>query len=147
MGELIARAVYAGVQEAVHKQNGVVTGRSVFQRLKERKVDLSSLSRHFAGKDGNARSLRTQVEQLLLEPKYAGFITALMAVADDAGKGLVQDSAGVDLWCRNIAAEIAGKPVNLLEPMKSETEEQTEDALPPVLAKGLTALFSGVAAR
>ncbi|WP_446007956.1 adenosylcobinamide amidohydrolase [Candidatus Electrothrix sp.] len=142
MGELIARTVYAGVQEAVYKQNGLVTGRSVFQRLKERKVDLSTLSRYFAGKDGNARSLRTKVEQLLLDPKYAGFITALMAVADDAGKGLVQDTAGIDLWCRTIAAEIAGKPVALPAPYSTE---QKEDPLPPVLAQGLTALFSGVA--
>jgi ABC-type Fe3+-hydroxamate transport system substrate-binding protein/adenosylcobinamide amidohydrolase len=145
MGELIARAVYAGVQEAVHKQNGVVTERSVFQRLKERKIDLGSLSKGFAGKAGNARALRRQVEQLLLDPKYGGFITALMAVADDAGKGLVQDIAGVDLWCKSIAAEIAGKPVELLPPYSAE-EEDTE-ALPPVLAQGLTALFSGVAQK
>ncbi|MCI5150282.1 MAG: hypothetical protein D3916_12995, partial [Candidatus Electrothrix sp. MAN1_4] len=93
---------------------------------------------------GNARSLRTQVEQLLLEPKYAGFLTALMAIADDAGKGLAQDTTGVDLWCQSIAAEIAGRPVELLPPYSAEEEAE---ALPPVLVKGLAALFSGVAVQ
>ena len=40
MGELIAKAVYAGVREAVKKQNGLVATRSVFQRLKERNMNL-----------------------------------------------------------------------------------------------------------
>ena len=40
MGELIAKAVYAGVKEAVLKQNGIYAGRSVFQRLKERKINI-----------------------------------------------------------------------------------------------------------
>ncbi|MCI5167486.1 MAG: hypothetical protein D3903_15670 [Candidatus Electrothrix sp. GM3_4] len=153
MGELIARAVYAGVQQAVHLQNGVVSGRPVFQRLKERKIDLGALSRHFIqkiGKKRGAKALRRRVEELLLEPKYASFLTAIMAVSDDYAKGLVQDVGAIDLWCEAVAAEIAGKSVVLIEPMNNEAkknEETEEDALPPVLAKGLTALFRGVAAK
>ena len=67
-----------------------------------------------------------------------------MAIADDAGKGLVQDVSGGDLWCKGIAAEIVGKSVELLPPYSAE---ENDEALPPVLAQGLAALFSGVAAR
>ncbi|CAK8723915.1 Fe/B12 periplasmic-binding domain-containing protein [Candidatus Electrothrix laxa] len=150
MGELIARAVYAGVQQAVHLQNGVVTERSVFQRLKERKIDLGALSRHFtekAGTKGAAEALRHQVEQLLLNPKYAGFLTSIMTISDDYTKGLVPDTRAIDLWCEAVASEIAEKPVELIEPMNSEAKKNEEETLPPVLAKGLTALFRGIAAK
>lgn len=150
MGELIARAVYAGVQQAVHLQNGVVSRRSVFQRLKERKIDLGTLSRHFiekAGKKGGAEPLLHQVEQLLLNPKYTGFLASIMAVSDEYAKGLVRNTTGIDLWCEAVAEEIAGKPTELLEPMSSEAKENEEDALPPVLAKGIGALFSGALGR
>ncbi len=146
-GELIARAVYAGVQQAVHLQNGVVTGRSVFQRLKERKIDLGTLSRHFiekAGKKGGAETLRRRVEQLLLNPKYADFLTSIMAVSDDYAKGLVRDIGGVDLWCEAVAADISGK--NDALPELTNTGPAT-DLLPPVLAKGIDALFSGALGR
>ncbi|MCI5218952.1 MAG: hypothetical protein D3914_07135 [Candidatus Electrothrix sp. LOE2] len=145
MGELIARAVYAGVQQAVHLQNGLVSKRSVFQRLKERKIDLGVLSRHFLekiGKKGGAATLRRRVEQLLLNPKYAGFLTAIMAVSDDYAKGLVPDTEGIDLWCEAVAADIAGKKAVLSESAAIDVGPAT-DLFPPVLAKGIGALFSG----
>ncbi|GAJ24421.1 unnamed protein product, partial [marine sediment metagenome] len=43
MGELIARVVYEAVQEAIYKQNGIVTQRNIFQRLKERKISVFDL--------------------------------------------------------------------------------------------------------
>ena len=43
MGELIAKAVYNGVKEAVYRQNGIVTQRNIFQRLSERKIDIPGL--------------------------------------------------------------------------------------------------------
>ncbi|MDU9047355.1 MAG: adenosylcobinamide amidohydrolase [Candidatus Electrothrix sp. Rat3] len=145
MGELIARAVYAGVQQAMHLQNGLVSKRSVFQRLKERKIDLGVLSRHFiekVGKKGDAKILRQRVEQLLLEPKYAGFLTAIMAVSDDYAKGLVRNTEGIDLWCEAVAADIAGKKAVLSESADIDIGPTT-DLLPPVLAKGIGALFNG----
>jgi adenosylcobinamide amidohydrolase/ABC-type Fe3+-hydroxamate transport system substrate-binding protein len=145
MGELIARAVYAGVQQAVHLQNGVVGKRSVFQRLKERKLDLGVLSRYFTekeGKNGEAEILRRRVELLLLNPKYAGFLTAIMAVSDDYAKGLVSDTGAIDLWCEAVAADIAGTKAVLSESANIDIGPAT-DLLPPVLAKGIGALFSG----
>jgi iron complex transport system substrate-binding protein len=43
LGELIAHAVHAGVVEAVRRQNGLTAGRSIFQRLRERRIDLTEL--------------------------------------------------------------------------------------------------------
>ena len=134
MGELMARAVYDGVQQAVLKQNGVVTKRPVFQRLKERKVSLYAISREFTQEPETA-TLRKEVESLLLQPRYANFIKALMAISDDYDKGLVDDIAAVDHWCQVIAEEIAGKQVEL--PPLADTK------IPTILGKGLSALYSG----
>lgn len=135
MGELMAKAVYEGVQQAVLKQNGVVTKRSVFQRLKERKVSLTAISSDFAQGDEAAR-LRAEVESLLLQPQYANFIKALMAISDDYEKGLVDDIVLLDHWCQTIAEEIAGQKVEL--------HTMSDTKLPLLIAKGLSALYSGV---
>ena len=117
MGELMARAVYEGVQKAVHRQNGLVAKRSVFQRLKERRINLSTLSRAYInpkeksgagcslspdGKDAQ-NNLREVLEGLLQIPRYANFIKAMMAISDDYEKGLVTDLTSVNLWCQTIA--------------------------------------------
>ena len=138
MGELMAKAVYEGVQQAVHKQNGVVTKRPVFQRLKERKVSFFAISNEFAKGEG-ASKLRKEVESLLLQPRYASFIKALMAISDDFEKGLVDDIGAVDYWCKAIAEEIGGKGVEL--------KNIHDDKIALVVGKGLGALFSGAAKK
>jgi hypothetical protein len=40
MGELIANSVYRGVQEAIFNQNGIVSQRSIYQRLRERNLSI-----------------------------------------------------------------------------------------------------------
>ena len=90
MGELMAKAVYEGVQQAMYLQNGLVKKRSIFQRLKERKISLYSLCRNYTTKD-QVKSLHRAVEMLLLQGKYAHFLKAVMAVSDDCEKGLVHD--------------------------------------------------------
>lgn len=39
LGELIARAMYAGVRDAIARQNGITAPRSVIERLRERKIN------------------------------------------------------------------------------------------------------------
>ncbi|MEJ2157412.1 MAG: adenosylcobinamide amidohydrolase [Desulfobacteraceae bacterium] len=46
MGELISRAVYQGVREALFGQNGLHGDRSILQRLKERGISIRRLLRH-----------------------------------------------------------------------------------------------------
>jgi len=134
MGELMAKAVYEGVQQAVLRQNGVIAKRPIFQRLKERKISLHAICKDFSSKD-KAPHLRQELESLLLQPKYANFLKAIMAISDDYEKGLVEDLTSIDLWCQAVAADIAGHEVSL-------TSIGLEK-MPKVLAKGLGALLTG----
>jgi hypothetical protein len=135
MGELIASAVHDGVQQAIGLQNGLSVSRSVFQRLKERRIDLSSLCRKIAGAHGVAVA-RQELEGLLLQPRYADFLKGIMAMSDAYEKGLITDLSSIDLWCQNVAGDIAGQPVTIKPIVAKE--------VPAVLAKGLDALLNGV---
>ncbi len=132
MGELIARAVYDGVLEAVRKQNGFMQDRSVFQRLKERKSSVRSLckSNHV---DNDAI---TGVEQLLLDSRYSSFLEAALFISDGHERGSIEDLSGFDTWCASIAEEIAGKPVEVVSVGGQE--------VPVVLRRAMGALLSGV---
>lgn len=134
IGELMARAVYEGVQKAVHRQNGLKADRSIFQRLKERKISLHAICKHFASQE-KSKALRRQMEAILLQPGYAGFLKAIMAISDDFEKGLVNDLSSIDLWCQTVARQIAGGEVAI--------ETTGLDGLPTVLVKGLGALLAG----
>ena len=132
MGELIARAVYDGVNEALAKQNGITSNRSIFARLKDRKTSAWQLSRlcdceNELGKD---------LEQLLLQPGYSSFIAAAFAISDHYERGLVIDLSSFDTWCRTVASQIAGKEVDV-----KEVEDPDQ---PLVMRKALGALVTGL---
>jgi adenosylcobinamide amidohydrolase len=139
LGELIAKAVYAGVQEAVHKQNGIVNRRNVFQRLKDRKISMFALT---SGIKCNCslkkRDLVCAVEEILLNPRYAGFVEASFALSDDYERGLICDLSDYELWCRKVAEEIAGK----------EIEDMTDlifpDHLPVVIKMSFNSILNGI---
>ena len=139
MGELIARSVYAGVQEAVHLQNGLTAGRSIFQRLKERRISLHSLCSK-AVKPEQAPLLRAEMERILLEPRYADFLKAILVISDDAERGILQDTGSIDAWIELTASELAGGIDVQLKPF-------IPDNLPQITAKGLAALLAGAQAR
>ncbi len=139
MGELIARSVYAGVQEAVHLQNGLTAGRSIFQRLKERRISLHSLCSK-AVKPEQAPLLRAEMERILLEPRYADFLKAILVISDDAERGILQDTGSIDAWTEMTASELAGGIDVQLKPF-------IPDNLPQITAKGLAALLAGAQAR
>ncbi|MBU0681509.1 MAG: adenosylcobinamide amidohydrolase [Proteobacteria bacterium] len=134
MGELMARAVYEGVQQAVLRQNGLQAARSIFQRLKERKISLHTICKPYATQE-KAKALRKQMEIILLQPQYASFLKSIMAISDDYEKGLVDDLSSVDLWCQTVAKQIAGGEMTV--------EVKDVENLPKVLAKGLSALLAG----
>lgn len=139
MGELIAAAVHEGVLQAIHKQNGFTASRAVIQRLKERKINLSDLCRKVVSGKQVSRC-RAELESILLDPRYAGFLEAVLAVTDDAERSLIEDTSGLDVWFQAVADEIAG--------VAGVTIEQPEfDTLPPVLAKGLAAVVAGTKVR
>lgn len=98
MGELIASAVHDGVLQAIEQQNGIVAGRSIFKRLEERDIDLSRIFHQDT-------ALRTRVEKLLLQERYASFMAAALAISDEYRKGLIADLGAFDSWCRAMAGD------------------------------------------
>ncbi len=140
MGELIARAVYAGVREAIFRQNGIPAGRNVFQRLRDRRISLFGLVSDCAC--GLEKTELTQgLERLLLDPRYAAFIEAALAVSDRYERGLVTDIGPFRSWCRRIAGDIAGQEIPSLQAFTFR------EPLPPVVEAAFEALLTGIAAR
>ena len=147
MGELISKAVYAGVNEAVFRQNKITAKRHVFQRLKERRLSVLGLTSNLAcdclhQKGIAPGDLSRQLEGLLLEEKYAGFIESAMALSDEYEKGLVKDLSLFDLWCRTVAGSIAGTEIVEIPDYLSGRPE-----IPRVLRSALNALMAGAVNR
>jgi iron complex transport system substrate-binding protein len=142
MGELIAKAVYAAVNEAVLKQNKITARRHIFQRLKERRISVFSL---ISGvncdcMDQNNISsgdLACKVEHLLLEKKYSGFVEMALAVCDEYEKGLIKDLSLYERTCRMVAADISGQPVDRIQDYLEGQD------IPRVLKMALNALITG----
>lgn len=142
MGELIATAVHAGVQEAVLMQNGLATPRNIFQRLAERHLSIQQIAAG-AGCDceGEKNDFSAAVEEVLLTPRYAAFVEAALAMSDAYENGLVTDLAPFELWCLEIAADIAGRRIETFD------KRLPEDRAPVVLRTALDAVLNGVRSR
>ncbi len=139
MGELIARAAHAGVTEAIYKQNGIVRKRDVFERLRDRHLSIPRLAGTAACEcRGGKSALAASVEQILLDPVYAGFLEAAMAISDGTNRDTVNDLQGFETWCLHVAGEIAGRTVDAL------AVHVGEEGMPAPLSMALDALFTGV---
>lgn len=142
MGELIAKAVYAGVQEAIAKQNGITGDRSVFTRLKERDISFwNVLPDKFAGCSLSKSELISAIEEVLLDPLYADFVVASFAVSDAEQGELFTDLQAYGMWCKKIVSSLADKEI------ESWQHHIEADKLPPVIALALEALVNGVCAK
>jgi ABC-type Fe3+-hydroxamate transport system substrate-binding protein/adenosylcobinamide amidohydrolase len=140
MGELIAKAVYAGVQEAVFNQNGIVAKRHLMHRLKDRSITLFGLVGDCTcGVDGSR--LTRELERLLMDPALVGFIEAALAISDSHARGLVGDLGSFEAWCNRTAEAIAGHPI------ENQIAFDYAHPLPPVLRMAFDALLNGAAAR
>lgn len=139
LGELIARSVYAGVQEAVDKQNRLTAKRNIFQRLKERDITVYGLIGTEicdCGRDRNDFS--GAVEELLLDPQYAGFMESALALNDDHDKGLITDLALFRQWGKWIAEQIAGRKIQEIKNLAMQ------ENLSPVLEIAFNSLLTGI---
>ena len=108
MGELMARAVYQGVIEAVGRQNRTRPGRQVMYRLQERGLtpyDMAESTSPGAGQ------LSGDLERLLIQPSPAAFMEEALALEDAWRRGLLTDLSGWRRHCRAVAAEVATVPV------------------------------------
>lgn len=143
MGELIAEAVYAGVKEALLKQNGKAAQRHIFARLAERGLNFNSLLR---GPDCPCVQEPTgdfeyELEALLLQPRYQGFVEAAFSLADASAMGQLKDLTALESWALALASEIAGEPVEALESIVSRED------MPPALQTAFNALGTGLKYR
>lgn len=143
MGELIAKAVYEGVKEAVYRQNAITAGRSVFRRLRERHFDLHGLLGKCdcpADKDNRQRDL-ARLEELLLQPRFASFVETAFAVSDAYERGQIASLEPFEGWCRSVADEIAGTWI------KKGMDYINFPEIPIVMRMSLNALLNGLAAQ
>jgi len=143
MGELIARAVYAGVREAISKQNGLVGGRNIFLRLAERDLAIFHLVRQARPTAPLAarQKFAAGLELLLLEPANAGLLECALALADAQERGTVHDLSAFEAACRATAARIAGRPLAQLMPVFSA------NTLSEPISLALNALATGLEER
>ena len=141
MGELISRAVYLGVRESLRGQNGLHARRNILQRLKERDISiLGLLGRSDCPCGLKPPEFAAAMERRLLEPKWASFVEAALAVSDDYERGLVAGLSAFQAWARDMAEETAGGPIPEYDDLIRPEE------LPPVLHEALNALANGVKA-
>ena len=143
MGELIAKAVYQAVREAIAKQNSLTAERSVFRRLQERGIDLDDVwppkGCHWGAGKG---VLPSALDRLLLDHRYAGFLETAFALSDACQKGLVKDWAGFTDYGRSVAECIAGGAIPDWHPWHPEGQ-----ALPEPLRLALEAFLNGLIQR
>ena len=139
LGELISTAVYQGVQEAIYNQNSLYTGRNIFQRLQERKINIYSLISGMKCDCIQKKSdLVGAVEKLLIDDRYASFIESALALSDDYEKGLIKDLTYFNMWCKAVAENISGKRIDSLDDLVQG------DDMPVLLKAALNAILNGI---
>lgn len=139
LGELIGKAVYAGVQDAIHRQNALTLRRNVFHRLQERRIAVRELIPEKMCTDRKTRTrIAAAVEAALLDPRWADFVESAMVLSDDFGKGLFEDLTAHRMLCRQTAEAVAGRTI---VDMQNFLDDQ---GLPVVLEMTLNALLNGV---
>ena len=140
-GELIAKAVYKGVKEAIAKQNKINEKRNIFQRLKKRGITIFNLvDKELTNCKRSKNQLAGEVEHLLLNPRYAGFMEMALSLSDDYEKGLIRDISSFEKLADSIAQEICDG--NMGE--KKRMIKLQSRGLPHVIKIAFNAVFNGV---
>ncbi|WP_022668590.1 adenosylcobinamide amidohydrolase [Desulfospira joergensenii] len=137
LAELTARAVHEAVTGAILKQNGIRTGRDIFQRLSDRRLSLEALVDRFEF-SMEKRQLVSELESLLSMPYYAAFMESALAVSDARDKNLIKTDEFWDDTCSQATARICGRVI-LPSPC-------TGKRIQPTVAKAMGALIAGIEA-
>lgn len=135
IGELIAKAVHAGVTEAISRQNGIQADRDVFQRLAERKLRIEQIAEYYPI---DKKVLVPGLEGLLAIPCYASFIESALAVSDDYQKGLIKELTFFNAMCCSVAVRLSGRSDFTLKDIPAT------GLLPVVMDRAFGALVAGV---
>lgn len=139
LGALIAQAVYAGVQDALARQNRLHQKRPVLLRLRERGVSLYTLA------GSKATSCPTvslgRLEAALLDPANAALVETALALSDAQARGQVSSLEPFRRMCQEQARRIAGHhPLAPAYKLKGQP-------LPEPLALALGAIMQGLASQ
>lgn len=140
MGELIAKAVYDGVKQAIFLQNGILASRDIFQRLDERNISLHTLaeSSDCQWDKTQTSTMAAKLEALLLQPEYAGLVEQAFALCDARERGLLNNLSAFSFTVNAAAQTIAKKPVDQI------TAFESTSFLPDPLKMVFNALMSGI---
>lgn len=141
MGELIAKAAYKGVKEAIEKQNRIIGDRNIFERLRDYHVSVRGLvSRASAIEPAMKKECGTQLEQLLLDHEASGFLAAAFEVSDGYVRGNIEDLYLFSAWCRGIASGIGGRELEVIHYIE-------DDTMPEPMKMAFNAMLTGIVSR
>jgi iron complex transport system substrate-binding protein len=140
LGELIGKAVYQGVREAVAKQNGIISGRPLWSRLQERRLGLYDMLQNSLPQESRTQVLQAW-ETVLNQPRYAGFLEVALGLNDAWERGQVLDLSAFETWCSIISQELAGKTLT------QEEKKTLSGNLPRPLKLACEAFLNGLAAK
>ncbi len=116
LGQLIAEAVYDGVVDAISKQNRLVSPRSIFERLEERRIELYGLASNCGCMTNREkRDFLKHLQMLLTKPEYASYIEMAFAISDAYEHHLISDLTPFKKFCLNVASEIANRNIGVDE--------------------------------
>jgi iron complex transport system substrate-binding protein len=142
MGELIGTAVYQAVWSALNDRGGLPADRCILRRLQERRLSILALLHQSDCPCGlKPAALAAAVERQLLDPEWAAFMEAALAISDDYERGLINDLTPFQFWAGQMAERLAGGPIEAYDEVISSAD------LPPVLHIALNALANGIKAR
>ena len=138
MGELIAKAVHAGVTEAIYKQNGIQNTRNISQRLRERSLRPDEIVDLYSINPGKA-TIGAELEKLLALPFYSSFIETAFAISDEYEKGLISDLAPFNELCINSIIKISHTKKDI-----SLKDIPSTGQMPVILSRAFGSLIHGI---
>ncbi len=136
-GELIAKAVHAGVTEAILKQNGIRPSRDIFQRLRERGLRLDEIAGALSN-GADKEGIINKLELLLTQTYYSSFMESAFAISDGYEMGHIKDPAIFDDTCVCVIRRLTGS-TNI-----SEKDIPVNNQMPLILSKAFGSLVYGI---
>ncbi len=108
LGELIARAVYDAVTEAISKQNKIIFNRNIFKRLKERYINIYDIIyKSPIIPTYKKNQYIKEMEGLLLTPEYASVFDEFLILSDQYENGRIYNLSMLRKLAKHIASSIA----------------------------------------
>jgi iron complex transport system substrate-binding protein len=142
LGQLVASCVRPAIREAVMKQDGTLSSRSVVDRLKARHLPMEKMASELTKiKTLNAgeTALATKLRGVTSNPLYASFLMAAAKLDDDVKRGLIPFEFGrITDVSKNFGNLISkGESHEARNQRQPAKEELDEVNLPPFIKQAL----------